>query len=344
MHRLDGARLLAMPFQQPFGLPVPQVRPYREVLHRFAVGKQFLLFLANSYGDGPQRLPIAIRRRLFRKVVHLRAFLYRSAVFAVGLPLFRGNRFDSFPQCRIHARAHRKTNEPSRAIGPLLIAHPTQQFLFVTSRIPTEVPFLNRPGQHREPSLRHPQRILQGRHVAVPELFGHHHVHLRPQRHHRLIPAAALVGGFGLPLPTFDHGGIHIDGRDAFPGAAPRQLTHHILVHLRQAAQCPAVFRHIANLVRRQFPLRLLNLLRIMELIQEFSCRLGAGYRMSQHRCQSPVFTQTVEVFQTIAASGVEHQKALDIGGFIEAAVPLLQCQVALHTAGYIQRPRGTHE
>ena len=113
---------------------------------RAAIGKQFLLLFANPDGDGSQRLPVAIRRRLFRVVCHRRAFLYRSAVFAVRLPLFPGNGFDLFPQDRIHACAHRKTNEPLRAIRPLLIAQPTRQLLFVARRIPAKVPFLNRPG------------------------------------------------------------------------------------------------------------------------------------------------------------------------------------------------------
>lgn len=80
---------------------VPQIRPYRKVLHCAAIGKHFLLLLsANSNRDGSQPFVAAIGRRLFRKVIHLRAFLpeqHRTRKWRLKIPSRRQTDYGSVP-------------------------------------------------------------------------------------------------------------------------------------------------------------------------------------------------------------------------------------------------------
>src|SRR5271157_5818649 len=231
VHRLDRTRLLPVPLQQLLRRPLPQIGHHREVLHRAAVGKQLSLLLANPDRHIPQRFAIAMRGAFFRDIIHFGALFDRRAVFAVRLPLRFRRGYDRGAQPRVHARAHRKPNQARRPIGPLFIAQPVQQARFVAGRIPAKVAFRNRLGQRLKPPLGHPQQPLLRRHIAVAELVGHHHLHLRPQRQHRLIAAASFVSGLGLPLPTFDHRGVQIHSGDLLIRATPPQLLHYVLVH-----------------------------------------------------------------------------------------------------------------
>jgi hypothetical protein len=128
------------------------------------------------------------------------------------------------------------------------------------------------------------------------------------------------------------------------PAQRRAKLAHHVLVYLRQAAQRGALFRHVTDLADRQFPLRLLHLLGVVELIQELPRRFRTRRRMSQHGGQSPVLTQAIEILKAVPAHRIQHQKALDIGGFIKTSVSLFHRQVSLHAARHIQRTGGAHK
>ena len=49
-------------------------------------------------------------------------------------------------------------------------------------------------------------------------------------------------------------------------------------------------------------------------------------------------------IFQTIPAHAVQHQEALDVGGLVEAPLPLLEAQVSLHAARHFQRTNRPHQ
>ena len=62
MHRFDRPRLLPMPLDQPFRIPLPNVAQHGKVLHPAAVGKQFLLPRTNANRHVAQRLRVFLPR------------------------------------------------------------------------------------------------------------------------------------------------------------------------------------------------------------------------------------------------------------------------------------------
>jgi hypothetical protein len=65
---------------------------------------------------------------------------------------------------------------------------------------------------------------------------------------------------------------------------------------------------------------------------------------MPQHLPQSVVFSQPVEVFQALSTQRIEYQEAFYVAAFIEAALPLLQMQMAIRETPDIQRTSCSQE
>ena len=144
-----------------------------------------------------------------------------------------------------------------------------------------------------------------------------------------------------MPLPALDDRRIQIDGRDLLVGTAPPDLLYHLLVDLRQTSQWGALLSDITHLTAGSSLLRLLALRLVVKLVQKLACGFRARHFMPQHLRQAGVLAQAIEILETIAAQRIQHQKTLDIAGFIQTSLSLLELQVLLHAARHIQRPRG---
>jgi hypothetical protein len=157
-------------------------------------------------------------------------------------------------------------------------------------------------GQRRldQPPVAGPRR-----HVAVAELVGQHHVLLGPERDHRLVAAAPVIGRPRAPLLAGEDGGVNVDGRHRLrpvllqPGDQPA-------VDRAQPLQALAFARHLAA---RALPQRRR---RLVEPLEEVARGLGRREAVAEEQGQRRILAQLHQILAALAARGPEREQPLD--------------------------------
>lgn len=119
----------------------------------------------------------------------------------------------------------------------------------------------------------------------------------------------------------------------------PNSRTASCLIDLRQSAQRRALLRDIAHLVRGQLLLRLLDQHVLVKAVEELPRLFRTRHLITRHLCDVGRFSQCIKIIQAIAAHRIQREKALHIGGLVQTTIPLLQPEMPLHAARYIQAP-----
>jgi hypothetical protein len=153
-----------------------------------------------------------------------------------------------------------------------------------------------------------------------------------------------FVGRLGFPFETFNQGGVQVHGGNLLLRKASPDGLDPILIDLRQSTQRLALAGDITHLPHRQISLGLRDALLLVKCVQELARRLRARQLVPQHLGQALVLPQALEVFQTFPAQRIQHQKALHVGGLVEAALALLHVQVPLHPVRNTEQPHRPHE
>jgi hypothetical protein len=159
--------------------------------------------------------------------------------------------------------------------------------------------------QSAERPLDDPPVAASGRDMAVAELVAQDHVLLRPQRHHRLVAAPAVVGPRRRALAGRQNGRVEVDRRHAL-GRALLKIGNHRRLRQTQTAQGQTLLAHRRLAAAQQGQVRLL------EAGQEIARRLRRRQVVTQQKRQTVAAAQGLQVLARLPATSPQRQQALN--------------------------------
>ena len=191
---------------------------------------------------------------------------------------------------------------------------PAQQLMLVGGAISPDQNVVDASRQRRHGAFHQAPIAAASRHVAVSKLVGHHDVLLGPQRDHRLIARAPVVGRKGAPLLALQDGRVDVDRR------------HRLRRPLLDKADQPASgFRQALeplafawDVAGRTLPERRH---RLVERLQKVPRRLRRWQAVPEQQRQRGVLSQLRQVLTALAAGSPEAEQPLHQLGWQQPAL-----------------------